>query len=113
MDEQMSDVDRVLTIINAEDSGCATHGMINHLATVIQIAKMVDARGWEYHVANHLKASRGGVFQDMDRADISEMLSCFEHISTFKRSIRELRWAIRVSSNRQETMARELAVGTV
>lgn len=109
IDEQTSDVDRVLTIINADDSGCATHGIINHLATVIRIAKMIEPKSWEYHVVKHLKASRGGVFESLDRADISQMLTCFEHISTFKRAIRELRWAIKVASNRQEVLARELA----
>lgn len=87
-----SAIGRVLTIIGTDETKCRPHGIINHIATVIAIAKTVDAESWQHLSVKELMGN-GGAFANKDRNQMLEMLNVYERITTFKKAVGDLRYA--------------------
>ena len=107
MQEGTSEISRVLTIIGHDETKCRPHGIINHIATVIAIAKAVDDQSWQHLVLKELKS--GSVFERMDRLQVFEMINTFERISKFKESVHDLQWTRQSSINQLQRHTEKLA----
>lgn len=100
-------IDHVLSVIcgSGRDNGwnCRPFGIIQHVATVIRIAELIDTDCSQSLIIRNLQKS--GVFESMERNVMWQFLTNFERITTFKKSVRELRWARLASERRSETVA--------
>jgi hypothetical protein len=99
--ESDSAIGRVLTIIGTDETKCRPQGIINHIATVIAIAKTIEPDGWQHYAIKELMGN-GGAFANKDRYQMLEMLNVYERISTFKRAVSDLRYARDAAEHQME-----------
>lgn len=104
--EDTRDVAKVLSLICTEDSKCKPYGIIQHIATVMQIARLADSEMAHWEIINELR-TQGTVFEKIDRADMGTMLNCFERITAFKNGLHDLRWTRNASRNHMARVAEE------
>ena len=106
--ESVSPIGRVLTILGHDETKCRPHGIINQIATIRAIAKIVDEQSWQYGAVKELKAN-SSIFERCDRTQMFELLTVFERITTFKKSITDLRWARHAAENQAERVLQKQA----
>jgi hypothetical protein len=90
--ESDSAIGRVLTIVGHDETKCRPLGIINHIATVMAIAKTIEPDSWAHFAIKELMGN-GGVFEKRDRLQMLELLNVYERISTFKKAVSDLRYA--------------------
>lgn len=105
-DENTRDVAKVLSLICTEDSKCKPYGIIQHIATVMRIARLADSEMAHWAIVNELR-TQGTVFERIDKADLNTMLNCFERITAFKNGLHDIRWTRNASRNHMTRMAEE------
>ena len=100
-------IDHVLTVIcgSGKDNSwnCRPFGIIQHVGTVIRIAELIDKDCSQSLIIRNLQKS--GVFESVDRNVLWQFLTTFERITTFKNSVRELRWARLASEHQAEIVS--------
>lgn len=108
---EMNNLRRVMSILFSNESGCQPHGLIQHVATVMRICEIIakDSSRW---LASRQLFTKDSVLQETDTKTSSDFFSCFERITTFKKSVHNLQWTIE-ASKRQSERIREKSVAAV
>jgi len=89
-------VSTVMSILFCEESGLKPYGLIQHIATIIRVCQMVDEEIAD-HLAQKELRGKGSVFESKESSDMLHFFNCMKRITSFRKSIHDLRWVMKAS----------------